>query len=80
MYGYFDVLTLTPAGNLLKRLKKKIFSFKTPFTYGLRHFWAKNLKSKLKFIKNGWNIMLSDSGKSAFKMAMEDLQKNIAKK
>ena len=52
----------------------------TPFTHGLRHFWAKTPKSKLKFIKKGLNIMLSDSLKSAFKMASEDPQKNIAYK
>ena len=45
------------------------------FTHGLEHFWAKTPKSKLKFIKNGLNIMLSDSWKSAFKMASEKVRK-----
>ena len=35
MYGYFDVLTLTPAKTLLERLSKKNWNFKTPFTHGL---------------------------------------------
>ena len=35
---YFDVLTQTPARNLLERLRKKNWNFKTPFTHGLRHF------------------------------------------
>ena len=55
-------------------------NLKTPFTHDLRHFWAKTLKSKFKFLKNGFNNMLLDSSKNAFKMASEDPQKNIAKK
>ena len=41
---------------------------------------SKTLKSKLKYIKNGSNIMLPDSWKSAFEMASEDYQKNNAQK
>ena len=43
-------------------------------------FWVNNQKSKFKFKKNCFNIMLSDSWKSAIKMASKDPQKNIAKK
>ena len=70
---------MTPARTLLERLRKKKWNFKTPFTHGLRHFWAKTPKSKLKFIKNGLNNLLSDLSKNAFKMTSEDPQKNIAK-
>ena len=77
--GYFDVLSLTPAGNLLERLRKKNWNLKTPFTHGLRHFWAKNQKSKLKFIKKSLSFMPSDSWKSAFKMVSEDPQKILLK-
>ena len=42
---------LTPARTLLERLRKKSWNFNTPFIHGLRHFWAKTPKSKLKFIK-----------------------------
>ena len=31
MLGYFDVLTLTPAGSLLERLRKINLNFKTPW-------------------------------------------------
>ena len=55
-------------------------NFKTQFTHDLRHFWAKTPKSKLKFIKNGLNNMLSHLSKNAIKMASEDPAKNIAKK
>ena len=63
-----------------REIEEENWNFKTPFTHGLRHFWAKTPKSKLKFIKNCLNNMLSDSSKSAFKMASEDPQKIIAKK
>ena len=76
MEGYFDVLTLTPDRTLLERLRKKKWKFKMPFTHGLRHFWAKTPKSKLKLKKNGLDNMLSDLSKSAFKMASEDPKKN----
>ena len=36
-------------------------------------------KSKLRFMKNGFNNMLSDSSKNAFKMALEDPQKILLK-
>ena len=65
--------------NLLERLRKKNWNFKTPFTHGFRHFWAKTQKSKSKFIKNGLNITLSDLSKDAFKMALEDPQKILLK-
>ena len=55
------------------------WNFKTPFTHGLRHLWAKTPKSKLKFINNGLNIMLSDGWKSAFEMASEDPKKILLK-
>ena len=69
---------MTPDRTLLERLRKTNWNFKTPFTHGLRNFWAKNLESNLKFIKTGLNNMLSYLSKSAFKMASEDPQKNIA--
>ena len=47
--GYCDVLT--PAGNLRERWRKKNWNFNMPFKHGLTYFWAKNPKSKLKFIK-----------------------------
>ena len=34
----FCLLTLTPAGNLLERLRKTIWNFKMPYTLGLSHF------------------------------------------
>ena len=74
-----DILTFL-LRHQLERLRKKNWNFKTPFTHGLRYFLAKTRKSKLKYIKNGLNNMLSDLSKSALKMALEDLQKNIAKK
>ena len=69
---------MTPARTLLERLRKKNWNFKTPFTHGFRYFWAKTQKSK--FVRNGLNNMLTDLSKSAYKMATEDPQKNIAKK
>ena len=33
---YFDVLSLTPAGNLLERLRMKNWNFKTSFTHRWR--------------------------------------------
>ena len=63
-----------------REMKEENWNFKTPLTHGLRHFWAKTLKSKWKLIKKGLDFMLSDSQKSAFKMASEYPQKIIAKK
>ena len=37
-------------------------------------------QNQIKVYQNGFNIMLSDSWKSAFKMASENPQKNITKK
>ena len=79
MSKYFDVVTRTPAGILLERLWTKNWNVKTPFTHGLRHFWAKTPKSKKKKLKKGFNIMLSDSWKSAFKMTSEDAKKILQK-
>ena len=62
MYGYFDILTLKPARNLLERLRKKNWNYKSPFTYILRHFGAYNPKSISKFMKNGLNSMLTHVG------------------
>ena len=36
--GYFDVLTITPAGILLERSRKKSWSFKTVYTHVIRRF------------------------------------------
>ena len=36
--AHFDVLTLTPAGNLLEILRNKNLNFKTPFTHVLGRF------------------------------------------
>ena len=80
MSGYFDILTQTLAMTLLERLGKKNWNSKTPFKHGLGHFLAKTPKSKFNFINNNLNNMLSNSSKSAFKIASEDPKKNIAKK
>ena len=41
--GYFDVLTLIPAGTLLERLRKKSWNFTTQFTHISRDCWASRL-------------------------------------
>ena len=62
----FDVLTLTPAGNLLERLRGK----KTKILRRHLHMFQDifELRSK-KLRKISLYIMLSDSWKSTFKMA-----------
>ena len=61
--GYFAVLTLTPAGNLLEALRKKNWYFDTPFTHILGHFLALSTKSILKFKKKGLNRGVPDQPK-----------------
>ena len=80
LYKYHTlVLILTPAGNLLERLRKKNGNFKTPSTHGLRHFELKP-KIKIKFYQKRLKYYDFRFMKKFPKNSLGRPSKNIAKK
>ena len=61
MQGYFDVLTMIPAGILLERSREKSWSFKTKYTHVFRHLEPRTKKILKEKIYIYIYIILSDS-------------------